>query len=125
MESTPSQGTPSRTTPAPAPVSGKPRTWKPITAGILCMVAGVSNIIGGIVFTALGGMFGAMWGIPWIGAIGIPLISIGAISIIGGIFAIRRKLWGLALVGAIFALSSLIHGVLAIIFVTKGKNEFS
>ncbi len=125
MESTPSQGTPSQNTPAPAPVSGKPRTWKPITAGILTIVAGVNHIIGGIVFTALGGMFGAMWGIPLIGAIGIPLIIIGAISIIGGIFAIRRKLWGLALAGAIVSLSDFVLGILAIIFVSMGKNEFS
>ena len=47
------------------------------------------------------------------------------IAIVGGIYALRRRIWGLALAGSICALVGFgIPGILAIIFVTKGKREF-
>lgn len=110
---------------SPAPV---PKTWKPTTAGILCIVAGVFNLIAGILVAGLGGTFGGMWGVPWIGAIGAPLIVFGIIAIVGGVFALRRRVWGMALVGGIFSLfppQIIVLGILAIIFVSLGKKEFS
>jgi hypothetical protein len=55
----------------------------------------------------------------------IPLIF-GIIGLLGGIFAIQRKHWGLALVGAILVLISpgIIFGILGLIFVIMGKDEF-
>jgi len=49
---------------------------------------------------------------------------LGIIAIIGGISAIRRKRFGLSLVGAICARPSVILGILAIIFIALGKREF-
>ena len=106
-------------------------TWKPTTAGILTIVAGAFNLIAGITVAALGtacpwtghmGMMGMTgW---WFGAIGTPLIVIGIVSIVGGSFALRRKIWGLALAGAICALCVWILGIPAIIFIAMGKKEF-
>ena len=49
----------------------------------------------------------------------------GVMGIIGGIFAINRKHWGLALTGAITAtLTFFPIGIPAIIFVSIGKQEF-
>ena len=48
-------------------------------------------------------------------------------QIVGGIFALRRRVWGLALAGAICAFlvpAGFILGILAIIFVAMGKREF-
>ena len=61
--------------------------------------------------------------------IGIVLIIIGVIAVVGGIHSIQRRRWGLALAGAILSFPFLplggILGLLAIIFVSMGKKEFS
>jgi len=48
------------------------------------------------------------------------------IDIVGGIYALRRRIWGLALAGSICALLGpwALLGILAIIFVSLGKGEF-
>ncbi|MBA7715374.1 hypothetical protein ES703_124415 [subsurface metagenome] len=95
---------------------GKPPgtpTWKPTVAGVLDIVGGVIGIlIGGVVLADDIG-------------IGIPMCVVAIFAIIGGIFAIRRRIWGLALAGSICALLTTgILGTLAIIFVAMGKGEF-
>ena len=102
------------------------RTWKPTTAGILCIIAGVIGVISGLTVAILGGIGGSFFGMAWMGAIGVPLIVSGIVAIVGGIYALRRRIWGLALAGAICAVFSgyLILGILAIIFVAIGKDEF-
>lgn len=83
------------------------KTWKPTTAGILCIIAGIIVAVPGIVVLASNELLGA------------PSIVPGIIAIIGGIHALRRKRWGLALAGSIFALFGpagflLIFGLLAV-----------
>lgn len=52
-------------------------------------------------------------------------VLLGALGVVGGIFAIRRKNWGLALAGAIGGTITFFPvGVPAVIFVALGKNEF-
>jgi len=112
-------------------------TWKPTTAGILTIIAGAFNLIAGITVACLGaacvspwtgymGMMGMTgW---WFGVIGTPLIILGAVSIVGGSFALKRKVWGLALAGAICAVFPppiAVLGILSIIFVSLGKPEFT
>ncbi len=129
----------STTTPIP-PERPKPvlKTWKPTTAGILTIVAGASEVLGGIIVTVLGvlGSAGYSNNVPKAGStatfptvillvIGLALIVIGIVAVIGGVSALHRKRWGFALAGAILALGSLILGILAIVFVAMGKKEFS
>jgi len=58
-------------------------------------------------------------------AAGIALLVFGVIALIGGIYAIKRQKWGLALAGSILALpAGGILGILAIIFVSLGRREF-
>ena len=109
------------------------RTWKPTTAGILSIIAGVPAIGIGIFIGVAGttmaltrmNMFPFMPNI--LGIIAIPLLILGILAITGGIFSLQRKKWGLALTGALCALVPplSILGVLAIIFVVLGKDEFS
>jgi len=136
------------------------RTWKPTTAGILTIIAGVIGIGRGCFVLALAGFIGKLsdyiteisdlirqWAGVFIpGTIDIPsiveriisisstaLIVIGAVSLafgivalVGGIQAIRRRAWGLALAGSILALpSAVLLGILSIIFVSMGKKEFA
>jgi len=120
------------------------RTWKPTTAGIINIVCGVFFLIGGIaVFSA--------WGTPTatsfagyvmytMGQSGTPDTSYtntvvtvmalaciipGIISVLGGIYSIRRRLWGMALAGSISTfIYSLFFGIPAIIFTAISKKEF-
>ncbi|MGD0353919.1 MAG: hypothetical protein ABSB31_00555 [Dehalococcoidia bacterium] len=59
---------------------------------------------------------------PWMG---IALIVISILAVIGGIFALRVKNWGLALAGSIAAvISGRLLGVLALILIVLGKKDF-
>lgn len=101
------------------------KTWKPTVAGILAIIAGALEVIIGIAIAAFGGI-GWFFGMVLVSAIGGPLIVFGIIAIVGGIYALRREVWGLALAGSICALVGPwgLLGLLAIIFVSLGKREF-
>jgi len=71
----------------------KERTWKPTAAGILCIIAGA---VGVITLIAVAILFGSISFV-----ICAPLIIFGMIPIVGGIYALRRRIWGLALAGSI------------------------
>jgi hypothetical protein len=81
------------------------RTWKPTAAGILCIIAGVlcviPAIVVGVIFTPIGAALAIMAIVP----------------IVGGIFALRRRIWGLALAGAILTLiDTVIVGIFLAVF---------
>ena len=112
----------------------------PLTAGILDLVAGIPALIIGIVLAAslgmLGALIGGLGGVPGVGAImgaiAVPLIIFAIIAIVGGVFAIRKRTWWLALVGSIFAflaglpliLPAIFLGIPAIVFTIMGKKHF-
>ena len=102
------------------------QTWKPKAAGILSIIGGVINVIWGLVFAVLGGIGFGLFGMGWLGAIGVPAIILGIIAIVGGSYALKRRIWGLALAGAICAIvgPAGLLGILATIFVALGKGEF-
>jgi hypothetical protein len=105
------------------------RTWKPTTAGILTMISGCYGVGMGAWVIAWGGVMtplaelGGVYALPGNSAIGI-----GIVALIGGIYALRRKVWWLVLTGAILALPlfpiGTVLGIPAIIFVSQGKKEF-
>ena len=117
----------------PVPIK---QTSFPTAAGILAIIAGALNFIAGLTVAAIGGaiantagwwhwawQFGAIPNVPNVmGVIGALLIVIGIIAIVGGIFALKRRVWGMALAGAIFAWGVL--GLLSIIFVSISRKEF-
>jgi hypothetical protein len=103
------------------------KTWKPTTGGILSIIAGVVAVLVGIGDLVKGELARRM--VFHIGgeAVGVLLMIIGIVAIVGGSFAIGRRVWGLALAGAICALFPVhvaILGILAIIFVALSKGEF-
>ena len=106
-------------------------TWKSTVGGILSIICGSFGIFAGLVVALLGGSITWLVGIPFatriLAIIGSPIIVLGIIAIIGGIYAIRKRAWGMALAGAICALlipPPFIMGTLAIVFITMGKDEF-
>ncbi len=84
-------------------------TWKPTTAGVLEIIAGSFHFVTGfVVILIAGGVAGGLrlaelpqlWlfvPLPLIAGIGLPFLVLGTISLLGGISALQRKRWGLAL----------------------------
>ncbi len=114
------------------------KTGKPTAAGILTIVAGgmgiglgayvtafremITNLVimyGAVSLAELGEFFAVFSGMA---------IVLGTIALIGGICALKRHYWGMALAGAICALPMIPIGtplgILAIVFVSKSKKEF-
>ena len=118
-----------------APASGN--VWMPTTGGILSIIVGVMDLIGCLVMgliTCAGSMFTNDFYMPndvgfftsaFFGFLAFYLLVIGLLSMTGGIFAVRRRKWGLALAGAIAAcFGGSILGILAVVFIAIGKKEF-
>jgi len=116
--------------------------------GIISIIVGVFELIGGVLMAVVMGLGMALWrpqipylpgggagleGILGIGAhltsvvliVGIVLAVLGIVAIAGGVSAIKRNSFGLSLAGAICALLPINHlGILAVIFVSLGRGEF-
>ncbi len=110
------------------------RTWRGTWAGILTIIAGCIGIGAGAAAAGYGELIGELAGMPGLGAlIGAPLIVMGIIALIAGIYALRRRAWGFALTGAILAIpcslclfgGGVVIGILAVIFVVMGRREFA
>lgn len=108
------------------------KTWKPTTAGVLCILAGAADIGFGLLIILAGGIVRQVFAFTQMARVVELLIAIsplwfvlGIVAIVGGVYALRRKVWGLALAGSVCALSGChLFGILAIIFVAMGKEEF-
>jgi uncharacterized membrane protein HdeD (DUF308 family) len=113
--------------------------WMPKVAGILDIVAGSIGILmtcfmalwfafisylipmNGNEFNDFPATFLLIFMIPF----AIFMLAAGILAIVGGVHALKRKKWGLALAGSIGALfAQLALGVVAIIFTVMGKKEF-
>jgi hypothetical protein len=125
--------------------SGSHRSGLLTAGGVLSIISGAFQVIGGGIGTALvvsafiGRCLRPFQGVPFLPGewservifvgpilLGIVVIGLvlGIVAIVGGVSAVRRKSFGLSLAGAICALPSAILGILAIIFVAVSKEEF-
>ena len=118
------------------------KTWKPIVAGILAIISGAVGAIAvfgltiAIIVTSGVAYIPGTEDVPTfvpslLTGIAVPLAIFSILSLVGGIYAVQRKLWGLALAGsisAIFAsiplLGGLPVGITATILTALSKNEF-
>ncbi len=111
------------------------QTPMPMIAGIMAIIAGAFKLIGllavagAFMFIPVSTMYGG--GMERAGAllvllvIIIPLAVLGILSIVGGIYAIGRRRFGMALTGAIAALLPFsMLGIASVILVVLSKNEF-
>ncbi len=108
------------------------RTWKPVVGGTLAIVSGYLNILLGIM-----SWIGGFNGVTFLGlasltsgfgiGLGIVLVVLGFVSVIGGIYALARRGYPMALIGSIVALfpsPAIIPGVLSLLSVGLGRKEF-
>jgi hypothetical protein len=113
--------------------------WMPKVAGILDIVAGSFGLFFSLMMALWFAAFSiflpmgtaefhdfpmaimAIFMIPW----ALLIFTAGILAIVGGIYTLRRKKWGLALAASIAAFfGSAPLGVAAIIFTALSKNEF-
>ena len=114
-------------------------TRRPTAAGVLEIVARALHVISGTVVLLAGGAVSAglrMAGlqeyalsvpVPLVASIGVPLAICGILALLGGISALQRKRWGLAVAGAICALLPLqtLLGIVSLVFLALSREEFA
>ena len=108
--------------------------WMPLVAGVLDLIAGVPALLLGILIAAkvtgeppsmLAAFgFGSVWSIaPLIGKL---LIIAGIIALAGGLAALKKKVWWLALAGSVVAFFCLCFvGIPAFVFTITGRKRFT
>jgi hypothetical protein len=102
------------------------RMWKSVAGGILSIIAGIIGIGGGAIVSLMGEFVSESGGLLGFEPLGVPTIILGVVAFVGGIFALRRRVWWLAVVGAIFAIPCMpILGTLAIVFIALADQEFT
>jgi len=111
----------------------------PVVAGVLSIISGVIGIFTGVTLLLFSVFFIYLESFPmdvphdfpfvllqvvsmtW----GIILLVLAIVAIIGGIYALQRKLWGLALAGSIASMLVFFPtGIVAVIFVSLAREEF-
>ena len=94
--------------------------------GIMTIIGGCFGIGVGAFLAAVGSIAGALTDMMWFTGIGPGLIGIGIVALIGGIYALKGRVWGFALAGAILAIiCGGPFGILGTIFIALRKREFS
>ena len=105
-------------------------TWRPVVAGILEIIAGGAALIIAFGLFIAGAVIGFITQMPlWLNTlipmVAVPLIILGIFDLIGGIYALLRKAWGMALAGAVASLISLpLLGIVALVLVIVSRKEF-
>jgi len=118
---------------------------KSTVGGILSIVAGALGLLGGLLCIVIAVFAASIFNGDIIinngttsdqqvltvlaiiyGTLGAVDLILGALGIVGGIFALQRKQWGWALAGAIVScLTFLPLGIGAVVLVAMGKSEFT
>ncbi len=109
------------------------RTPIPIIAGVMNIIIGSINLLGVIgVGIAIAVIWSDQYWIDWtaltvLWIVLVVLLIFGLPSLIGGIYAIQRKNWAIALIGSIASLITwfwCLIGLVPIILVILSKDEF-
>jgi len=114
------------------------RTWMPVVGGILSIIAGAIGLLGGLIIGMVASIYlsTSYYGGPGnhftqtaiVWAVFLPYLLFCAVAIAGGIYALKRRLWGLALAGAICAFFTIWAwplSIAAIVFVSLSREEFN
>ena len=109
----------------------KPYSSMPMIAGILLIVeAGFKLLILLGILVASIFMIAPMSSFPintvaLIPIVMVPLLAWAVLALVGGIFSLQRKRWGLSLAGAIVAILPFsLLGMTALVLIVLSKNEF-
>jgi hypothetical protein len=101
--------------------------------GVLTLVAGIIGLVSALMLMITGEPLQIALTFPaTVSALnGMPSLILGIIAVAGGGCAMKRRAFGFALAGAVLSVVAtlnlgivIILGILGIIFVAMGKNEF-
>lgn len=104
--------------------------WRSATAGILDIISGVGMLFVCFWLVLAGGITSVAGNVPqWLPgflfALAIPFVLLAILAVIGGIFSIKRKAWGMALAGAIASFfCCFFFGIISIILITLSRSDF-
>jgi hypothetical protein len=109
------------------------KTWKPTVAGVLCISESCLKFVG--VFALIIAIVAVrsehrvyvdeVNPVGILVAIAVPLAALAVLAMVGGILALQRKSWGLALAGSIAAvLPFSLVGMAALILTALSRDEF-
>lgn len=103
----------------------KKESVMPVIGGVLILLASLGYlVVGGIFAAGSTVLLDASLGTSAAGvACGIVVLLLGILCLLGGIFAIQRKHFGLALVAGILVIPSIL-GLIGLILVIVSKDEF-
>jgi len=95
-------------------------------AGVLCVIAGAGQLSLGATLTAVAFFAAELAGLEWLGFVGIGVVVLGIISLVGGVCAMKRRRWGLALAGSICALvaANIGFAIPSILLLSLAKDVF-
>ena len=101
--------------------------------GVLTLVAGIVGLVNGLMFMITGSGIETALNFPvTIPALdGLPTLILGIVAVAGGAVAIRRRVFGFAIAGAVLSVVAtfnmgivIILGILGIVFIALGKRDF-
>ena len=96
------------------------------------VVGGVLILIGSLAYFLIGGLMAAsgtallgltLGGSGVIVGCGILVLLLGVIALLGGIFAIQKKHFGMAIIGGVLVIPSIL-GLIGLILVAVSKDSF-
>ncbi len=98
------------------------------------LAGGILILIGSIIYFAVGGLAVAGGtiassidleeGSAWAIACGAIIVVLGVVSVLGGIFAMGRKNFALAIIGGVLTIPTVL-GLIGLILVAVSKDEFT
>jgi O-antigen/teichoic acid export membrane protein len=97
------------------------KTWKSIVGGSLSIASGVSLLSIGLLMLFGEYKEGAWQALVWFWPY---LLVFGIIPIVGGILALKRKRWLLALLSSIGGIFSFYLAIPALVLIAVSKGEF-
>jgi hypothetical protein len=109
------------------------RSAKPAIAGVLNIVSGsfcLLAVLGLVIAAVVVAPFSQVGDLPLAVSalliiIALPLALLGAVSVVGGVFSMQRRMWGWALAGSIATLLvSQLLGIISLVLTALSRREF-
>ena len=106
-----------------APAPQKKDSGMPVAGGVLILLSSLGYLGVGIAMAAAGTAFLGFGGGAAVGC-GAVLLILGVIALLGGIFAIQKKHWAIALIGGIIVIPTIL-GLVGLILIAVSREAFS
>jgi hypothetical protein len=112
------------------------KTWMPVVVGILNLICGGFAVLASSILAIIGTISGVLLSYAKLdfppaviallfSVLAIALAIVGILAIIGGVYALQRRKWGMVLTGSIAALLPCrLFGIAAIVLAVLAKKEF-